>query len=58
MSKKKWSRSEVEYLQTGREIHEALTTSRQPDYIEVRDVNLMITVFKHLSECRFLPGFL
>ena len=35
VSKKKWSRSEVEYLQSGREIHEALTSSRQPDIIEV-----------------------
>ena len=34
ISKKKWSRSEVEYLQSGREIYEALTASRQPDMIE------------------------
>ena len=37
MSKKKWSRSEVEYLQSGRQIYEALMSTRQPDLIEVTD---------------------
>ena len=46
ITKKTWSRSDVDHLQTGQEIYEAYNTARQPDILEV---SLRGAVYRKLS---------